>query len=202
MLIQRPLVAACAAALALFLPSISTLTATDSASTTVQERAASPEQPAPITVIVVRHAEKVAEGSDPVLTEAGAARAAELARMLGHSGVSHVFASEFQRTQLTVAPLAAATDLEVQVISAREPAAQVAAIEALPGGSVAVVAGHSNTVPGLVAALGGEIEGLEQHERYGPMLADDQYDRLFVVTCNPSAEDAQPVSTLELRYGE
>jgi len=210
MLSTRPLVAACAAALTLALPSwfststeslagVATSKAFASAS---QEREAQSSEQAPITVVVVRHAEKAAGGSDPELTQEGAERAAALARTLGHAGVTHVFASEFKRTQLTVAPLAAATGLEVQVVSAREPDAQREAIEALPGGSVVVVAGHSNTVPGLVAALGGEIEELEQHERYGPMLGDDQYDRLFVVTASESSDGARVVSTLELRYGE
>lgn len=165
-----------------------------------QDPAAAPEQA--LTVVCVRHAEKAPDGRDPALTPAGTERAAALARLLGHAGVTHVFASEFRRTRATVAPLAAAAGLTVTVVPAGDPAAQVAALEALPAGAVAVVAGHSNTVPGLVAALGGAIEGLAEHERYGPMLADDEYDRLFVVTRHGRADAAPRVATLELRYGE
>jgi hypothetical protein len=63
---------------------------------------------------------------------------------------------------------------------------------------VAVVSGHSNTTPGLVLALGGEAEGVKEG-RGGPVLGEDEYDRLFLVTL-PKGEGA--VSLVELRYGE
>lgn len=155
-----------------------------------------------VTVILVRHAETAGDtssgGTDPGLSEAGRARAAALARVLEDAGVTHVYASEFVRTQATVAPLASGVRAEVTLIPARELDAQVAALRALPAGAVAVVAGHSNTIPALVERLGGRMTGLEASERHGALIPHDEYDRLVVVLLE-SGRDAAP--TVELRYG-
>lgn len=152
----------------------------------------------PTTVILVRHGEKAGDDPrDPNLSPAGEARALALARLLGHAGVTHLFASEYRRTQATLRPLAAATGHAPVIIPAADGAALLAAIAALPAGAIAVVAGHSNTLPGLVTALGGEARGATPG-RSGPQLPDDAYDRLYVVTVPPRGE----VQTLELRYGE
>ena len=143
-----------------------------------------------LTVLLVRHAEtaeSTRSGGDPELSEAGEARAAALARLLQDAGVTHLFCSEFRRTAATLAPLESQFDLQAKVISARDAAAQQQALLDLPTGSVAVVAGHSNTIPALAAALA----GLE-----APMVIEhEDYDRLFVV----AGPRRSPV-TLELRY--
>lgn len=156
----------------------------------------------PVTVVLVRHAETAGStrtGGDPELSEAGRGRARALARLLAHAGVTRLFSSEYARTRATLAPLAEALDAEVEVVSARDGAEQVERLRALPPGSVAVVAGHSNTVPGLVRALGGEVADLEEGR-----LRHAEYDRLFLVTL-PSGVALPPgdvaVQTLELRYG-
>ena len=171
-------------------------------------RGASPQTSAavearqPVTVIFVRHAEKdtsSATNRDPGLTEEGAARAEALARLVGKAGVTHLFASEFTRTKATLAPLAKGLSLDVKEIPAQQGGRMLAALRALPPGAVAVVAGHSNTVPALVEGLGGEIEGLVDTPPYGEILADDEYDRLFLVTLPAGKETT--VKTIELRYG-
>ena len=48
-------------------------------------------------VIVVRHAEKVDQSSDAVLSEAGHARARALAALLAKAGVTAVYASRRRR---------------------------------------------------------------------------------------------------------
>ncbi len=146
------------------------------------------------TLVLVRHAETGGDtrtDRDPELSEAGAQRAADLASLFGHAGVTHLFSSEYKRTQATLAPLAEAAELKVQVISARDAEAQIRALDALPEGSVAVVAGHSNTVPALVQKLGGTFAQHPDAPEGPPTLLHDQYSRLFVLT-GPS--------TLELRY--
>lgn len=156
-------------------------------------------QAAATTVIVVRHGEKAADDPrDPSLAPAGEARARALAQLLAQAGVTHLFATEFRRTQATLRPLADATGREIAVVPAADGQALLAAIRALPAGSVAVVAGHSNTVPGLVDALGGAARGAVSGPA-GPQLPDDAYDRLFVLVV-PSAPRAS-TATLELRYG-
>jgi len=154
----------------------------------------------PVLVFLVRHAEKGQDDArDPSLSDAGRARARELARVLGAAPVTHLFSTEYKRTRETLAPLAARHELEVTVVSARERAKQLAQLRALPPGSVAVVAGHSNTVPDLARELCGvELVGLE---RRGSMqlLPESAYDRLVQVVLPGGTAGA--VRGIELRYG-
>ncbi len=161
--------------------------------------------PKPLTVLAFRHAETAGStrsGGDPELSDGGAARAEALARLLANSGVTHVFSSEFARTQATIAPLAEQLGLEIQVVPADDGAAQVDALLDLPPGSIAAVCGHSNTVPGIVSGLGGEARDLVEHPKYGGMLEHESYDRLFVVTRPTTDDGASGVQTIELRYGD
>ncbi|MFY0534577.1 histidine phosphatase family protein [Nannocystis pusilla] len=67
----------------------------------------------------MRHGEKAADDpSDPSLSPAGEARAKALAELLGHAGVTHLFASEYRRTQATLRPLADAAGLQITVLPA------------------------------------------------------------------------------------
>lgn len=172
-----------------------------------QEATQLPARPPERTLMLLRHAE-TAESTettrDPELSDAGERRAAALARLLSHAGVTHLFASEYKRTQATLAPLAEALDLEIEVVPADRAGSQLEALRALPEGAVAVVCGHSNTIPGLAAAVGCEPEGLVDHEVYGPMLGKSEYDRLFVVHLLGASFGRQfgKIPHLELRYGE
>jgi len=135
------------------------------------------------TVMLVRHAEKAAAGdpefagasaADPPLTAAGRARAGALARTLAEAGVTAVFASQFQRTQLTVRPLAEALGLEVQQFPAADVTGLAELVARDHAGGVVVIAGHSNTVPALVEALGaGAVAPIEESW---------EYDNLYIVT--------------------
>ena len=153
----------------------------------------------PITIALVRHAEaqKLPGERDPELAEAGRARAEDLARLLSAAGVTHLYSSEFRRTRTTLAPLAERLELEVETIPAADGPAQIEALKSLPPGSVAVVAGHSNTVPALVAALGCEARDCVDDPRYGRMFPHDAYDRVILVTL---PADGTPSHALELRY--
>jgi phosphohistidine phosphatase SixA len=155
-----------------------------------------------VTVFFVRHAEKAKEpADDPLLSDTGRARAEQLAHVLSDAGVSHLFSTHLQRTIQTLQPLADRLGLEITSSPAGSTMEQIAALRALEAGSVAVVAGHSNTVPALVEGLGGSLEGLVQHERYGPILPDHEYDRLIVVTCPAEAAAPEEVRVLPLRFG-
>lgn len=144
------------------------------------------------TVVVVRHAERVSmEDRDSPLSAAGEARARALAESLADAGVSALYATQYRRTQQTLAPLAALTGLPVVVreIDDAESYARALRAEILashPGGTV-VVAGHSDSVPALVRSLGG-VE-------VGP-IPDDRYGDLYVVAIRPGA-----ASTLRARFG-
>ncbi len=155
------------------------------------------------TLILVRHGEKLTEDPrDPELSEAGEARAAELARVLGESKVSHLFSTAYKRTRATLAPLASAQGLEIAEYDPRDMPAFMASIKQLPPGSVAVIAGHSNTTPGLYKSLSGkDAAEVEQHPRHGALLPDTAYDRLFVVALVEREGELDCVSSVELRYG-
>jgi phosphohistidine phosphatase SixA len=135
-------------------------------------------------VIVVRHAEKASTEKDAPLSERGQARARTLASMLGNARVTRLVATQYQRTQQTLAPLAARLALPVELRSADDPGALVSELRAGPDGSVTVVASHSNVVPRLVRDLGGaKLRGVA-----GDSLPDDDYARVFVITmpCPPA----------------
>ncbi len=144
-------------------------------------------------VVVVRHAEKATDDPrDPTLSEAGVARAQALARRLHGTGLDAAYATQYRRTRLTAAPAAAAVGIEVEVRPAEAAnAATYGAdlardLRALPAGSTALVVGHSNTVPGIVAAISGQPaeQMLEtEYDRYTVIVIDaDGRARVFVST--------------------
>jgi len=162
-----------------------------------QDPASRPKRTKPVTVFLLRHAEAGdrSKTNDPALTAGGEQRAKAFARLLGSAGVTHLFASEYKRAQLTLAPLATSTKLELKVVSATKREEQLAALRSLPAGAIAVVAGHSNTVPQLVAGLGGRVTELSRRG----FIAHDVFDRLFMVAL-PTSRSVQ-AQTIELRYG-
>jgi broad specificity phosphatase PhoE len=144
--------------------------------------------PVVTTVVVVRHAEKQGEEGDVELSATGVQRSVRLQQTLAALDVRAVYTSEYRRTAATVAPLCRAKNLEAQVVPAKDPRALVARIRRQNLGQTVVVAGHSNTVPELLRALGVPD---------GVQVRDDEYDRLFVVTL--SVDEAR---LLDLRYGD
>lgn len=129
----------------------------------------------PTTVFVVRHAEKMSPTArDPDLSPAGHDRARRLGEMLAAVPITGAYASQFKRTQQTLAPLAEARDgVDVKVIDARDPNGLAETIRVDHRGGNVAVAGHSNTVPAVLRALGVED---------APNIADSEYDNLFIVT--------------------
>src|SRR5881396_3695435 len=122
-------------------------------------------------VVIVRHAEKAANGgSDPDLSSAGRARADELARILKDSGITAIFTSEFKRTQETAAPTATATHVTPTMVAAKDTAALVARLHQLNGN--ALVVAHGDTIPNIVKALG---------INSSVNIADADYSELFIV---------------------
>jgi len=144
-------------------------------------------------VFVVRHAEKISE-TDQRLTEAGRARAARLARMLKDSGVGAVYATDTERTRDTVKPLADALGLAITLYDTGATMAGpadarpfVARLRKEHGNDTVLVAGHSNTIPDLLKALGCS-EAVS--------IAADEYDDIFIVV--PRADGT--ATLVRLRY--
>ena len=120
-------------------------------------------------VYVIRHLQK-GTGDDPPLTAEGAANAQQLAQLLAGSGIKAVFATATRRAQQTAAPIAARAGVPVTTYNPGDGAGLKAAVAAA-GGPVLIV-GHSNTVPEIVAAFGGQ--------KPSP-IADDQYGTVYLV---------------------
>ncbi|RZJ01766.1 MAG: histidine phosphatase family protein [Brevundimonas sp.] len=111
------------------------------------------------TVYLVRHAEKADASADPVLSEAGQARAAALAGAMADAHPDHIFTSPLQRTRLTAEPTATAGSVTIEAVgfdggAAGHVAAIAERIRALPEDAVVLVVGHSNTIPLIARALG------------------------------------------------
>jgi phosphohistidine phosphatase SixA len=129
-------------------------------------------------VFLVRHAEKAEEpASDPSLTAAGVARAQALAAALRDAGVTAIITTQLRRTRDTAQPLANARGLtpEVVPISRSTVSTNVEAIVAAVrrhAGGVVLIVGHNNSVPAIIAALGGPRL---------PEICESTYGDLFVL---------------------
>jgi phosphohistidine phosphatase SixA len=130
-------------------------------------------------IVIVRHAEKANDGtSDPPLTNAGQARAKRLAEILTGARVAALYATQYQRTQQTLAPLAAQTGLPIIVRpitseGPRDHAVQLAQeILSSDNTGTVVIAGHSNTVDDLTVAF--NATPVDE-------LAHSDYDSLFLL---------------------
>ena len=118
-------------------------------------------------LFLVRHAEKVDNSRDAALSQAGEARALALADKLRDAGITAIFATGFQRTQKTAAPLAEKLHVKLQVHAADDTAGLVALLKKEER---ALVVGHSNTLPEIAKAFGVKLE-----------VPDDEFDGLFVL---------------------
>ncbi len=139
----------------------------------------------PITVYLVRHAERADEPrQDPPLTEKGTARAQELARILGNSNIKAIITSQFSRTKLTADPLAKQANVVVTSITlslspsnprmiSEQSTAEVTNKILERGGESVLVVGHSNSIPDVIKKLGGDVS---------PAIDEKRFDDLFVVT--------------------
>lgn len=113
------------------------------------------EAEAPLTYVIVRHAEKSTDDPrDPSLSEAGQARAERLAASLATAPLRAVYATEYRRTQQTGAPTAQAHGLTIVRYDAKQAAAEfAAALRRDHREGTVLVVGHSNTAPAIAAAL-------------------------------------------------
>jgi broad specificity phosphatase PhoE len=145
----------------------------------------------PTTVILVRHAEKAIvppENKDPDISMAGLARAQELARMLGESGIKAIYVTQFKRTQQTVKPLAEKLGLTAVQFEAKNTTELVKQIREKNSGQVVFVAGHNNTVPEIIKALGGPSL---------PIIPETEFDNFYVLTVQSDGT----ATLLKLKYG-
>lgn len=158
--------------------------------TTLSVGVSAADQPS-LTLILVRHAEKkivAPENKDPDLSPEGMARADELVRMFGDAGVTAIYATQYKRTQQTVKPLADKLSLKATQVEAKETAALVKQLRSRKSGEVIFIAGHNNSVPEIIAALGGPQL---------PIIPETEYDNLYILTVHSDGS----AKLLKLKYG-
>jgi phosphohistidine phosphatase SixA len=143
--------------------------------------------PAQEAIYVVRHAERLDQSPDSVLSPEGVGRSNKLRDLLREAGVTHIFTSELRRTIDTAKPLAEALKVTPQALPGADVAALASHLTSLGAHDRALVVGHSNTVPQLLRALKVDT---------AVTINDSDYDNLFIVV--PTKESAP--SLLRLKF--
>lgn len=133
------------------------------------------------TVVLVRHAELEGQQmqlppSTP-LSQAGRQRAERLAQLLSQAGVSRIYVTDVLRTQQTAQPLADRSAAQVFLFAKSDTPALLQALRDTPDGTVVVV-GHSDTLPAVMAGLGGPGD---------LKIPSGDHGSLFIVTTRPPA---------------
>jgi broad specificity phosphatase PhoE len=146
------------------------------------------------TIVLIRHAEKqVGAISDAPLAPPGEVRAARLAQMFGDATtfgrVQKIYVTDTRRTQQTAAGIAQRLGLTPEIVTGKSDSRAFATrVLEENRGHRALVVGHSNTVPEIVAALSGQSDV--------PPITDEEFDTMYVVTV-PTIGRA---SVLRLKY--
>lgn len=154
----------------------------------------------PITVFLIRHAEREDEPrQDPPLSKDGVARSTALARLLGSAGIKAILTSQYTRTKQTAEPLATKLGLTVTPFTlkispsnsrqvAAESTAEVTNKILERSGESVLVIGHSNSIPDVIKMLGGDIV---------PTIDEQKFDDLFIVTVYAKGK----AKVVQLKYG-
>ena len=124
------------------------------------------------TIILVRHGEKVDASRDPELSAEGKQRAERLVQAIKKYKPGAVYSTDFKRTRDTVGPMAARRKLKVQTYDASKPADLIDTIMKSKTKRF-LIAGHSNTVPGLANLLG--------KKELFKNLDDSEYGAIWIV---------------------
>lgn len=132
------------------------------------------------TIILVRHAEKMKDSKDPLLTKEGMNRAENLKEILSSTAIDHIFSTDYKRTQATAAPTAASKNLEVISYNPKKMNAFGKMLLDNYQGKTILVAGHSNTTPKLLNFL--------MNETVVKSIDESDYENLFIITVSKDDE--------------
>jgi len=154
----------------------------------------------PITVYLIRHAEREQEPKqDPPLSKDGVARSQALARLLSSAGIKAILTSQYTRTKQTAEPIATKLGLTVTQFTlkinpsntrqiAAESTAEVTNKILERSGESVLVIGHSNSIPDVIKMLGGDVV---------PTIDERKFDDLFIVTVYAKGK----AKVVQLKYG-
>jgi 2,3-bisphosphoglycerate-dependent phosphoglycerate mutase len=142
------------------------------------------------TIILVRHAEKVVDpnSSDQDLSAAGQARAQELVRIFGDTGINAIYATQYKRTQQTAKPLADKLGLAITQVNSKNTNELLTQIRSQHRGQTVFIVGHNTTVPEIIAALGGP--------QYPP-IPENEFDNLYIVMVYRTGK----AKVVKMKYG-
>jgi broad specificity phosphatase PhoE len=124
-------------------------------------------------VYVVRHLNTPEDEPDPDLLPEGRTTAIALADMMetdrfqGARRPVAIYVSDYKRTRQTAAPTAARLGLNLTVYDPRDTPGLIARVRREAG--PVLIVGHSNTVPDIVAALGGLRPAPLTHPDFGDL---------------------------------
>jgi 2,3-bisphosphoglycerate-dependent phosphoglycerate mutase len=127
----------------------------------------------PLTVFLVRHAEKES-GDNPGLTPEGQLRARQLADLLEAVPLDAVFSTKFRRTELTADPIATSKGLPIMDYDPSDLPAFAKKLQKEYQGKTVLVVGHSNTTP----TLAGLLDGTQSY----PAFEETEYGNIMMVT--------------------
>ena len=146
------------------------------------------------TIVLVRHAERQFGAiSDAPLSPQGEVRANRLAQMFGDSEpfgrIERIYVTNTRRTQQTAASLGQRLGLNAIVVDAKIDSHELASrVLRENRGGRALIVGHSNTVPEIVAAL--------SRASKVPPIGEEEFDTVYVVTVPTIGR----VSVLRFKY--
>ncbi|HEX7958885.1 MAG TPA: phosphoglycerate mutase family protein, partial [Terriglobales bacterium] len=105
------------------------------------------------TIFLVRHAEKVSDAPDALLSKTGEQRAACLAQTLRDARIGAIYVTQVKRTQQTAEPLAKKLGVEPTILNGDDTAALAADIKRDIGTKNVLVVGHSDTLPKVFSQI-------------------------------------------------
>lgn len=148
-------------------------------------------QQQPTTIILMRHAEKMDDGSkDPALTEQGQQRAMAFAGLLSLLAPDAIYSSNYRRTMATAQPLAEQKGLAIQTYDPKDQHGFLDKVIQDHQGGTVVVVGHSNSIPFAVNYL------LKQDLLEA--LPETEYEKVFIVSVLPDGTSKLLPLLLEL----
>ena len=141
------------------------------------------------TFILVRHAEKVDNSSDPDLSPEGYERADQLARMFDEIKIDAVYSTDLVRTTETIRKLAESNALDIETYDAQTPEATANQWIEEHRGDIVFISGHSNSTPIFANALLGKTH-------FNGSFDESDYGNLLIITIT----DTGTSRLLHLRY--
>ncbi|MDR9416744.1 MAG: phosphoglycerate mutase family protein [Gracilimonas sp.] len=141
------------------------------------------------TIILVRHAEKVDNSTDPDLSEVGYERVERFTSMFQNVPIDAIFSTDFKRTLETATPLAEMNNLEIQYCEYQNASLEVEKWIQEHNGDTILISGHSTTTPSVANAILGE-------EHFENNFEESDYGNILIITISSDGDE----KLLHLRY--